>query len=65
MCLYGETPAYLALESGYVVFKFRVRHLRVNLCGCDIRMPQNLAHTLYRHTVVQCQDSEGVAAQVE
>lgn len=37
--LYDETSAYLALESGYVVFKFCVRHFRVNLRGCDIRMP--------------------------
>ena len=63
--LYGETSVYLALESGYVVFKFLVRHLRVNLrCG-DIGMPQNLAHAFYRHTVIESQDSEGVAAQVE
>ena len=56
--LYGETSAYLALESGYVIFKFLVCHLRVNLRGCDIRMPQNLAYAFYWHTVVQCQNSE-------
>ena len=56
--LYGETSANLALESGYVVFKFLVRHFRVNLRGGDIRMSQNLAYALYRHTVVQCQNSE-------
>ena len=56
--LYGEMSAYLALESGYVVFEFLVRHFRVNLRRGDIRMPQNLAYALYRHTVVQCQNSE-------
>ena len=36
--LYGEMSAYLALEIGYVVFKFFVRHFRVNLRGGDIGM---------------------------
>lgn len=36
--LYGETSAYLALKSGYVVFKFRVGHLCVNLRGGYVRM---------------------------
>ena len=52
--LYGEMSAYLALESGYVIFEFLVRHLRINLRGGNICMPQNLAHALYRHTVIQC-----------
>ena len=60
--LYGETSANLALESGYVVFKFRVRHLRVNLRRGDICVSENFAHALYRHTVIESQDSEGVAA---
>lgn len=54
----GETSAYLALKGGYVVFKFSIGHFRVNLRGGYIRMPQNLAHALYRHTVIQCQNSE-------
>ena len=37
--LYGETSAYLALKGGYVVFKFSVGHLRVNLRGGYVRMP--------------------------
>ena len=36
--LYGEMSAYLTLESGYVVFKFLVRHFRANLRGGDIGM---------------------------
>ena len=56
--LYGETSAYLALESGYVVFKFRVRHLCVNLRGGDICVSENLANALYRHTVIESQNSE-------
>lgn len=35
----GETSAYLALKGGYVVFKFSVGHLRVNLRGGYVRMP--------------------------
>ena len=40
-----------ALESGYVVFEFLARHLRVKLRSGDIGIPQNLAHAFYRHTV--------------
>ena len=47
-----------ALESGYVVFEFLACHLRVKLRGGDIGIPQNLAHAFYRHTVIQCQNSE-------
>lgn len=54
-----------ALESGYVVFEFLACHLRVKLRGGDIGIPQNLAHAFYRHTVVQCHDSEAVAAEVK
>lgn len=63
--LYGETLAHFLFKGGNVIVKFCVRHFRINLCGGYLRMPQNLAHAFYRHTVIQCQNSEGVAAYME
>lgn len=35
------------------------------MLNLDVRMSEYLAHAFYRHTVVQCHDSEAVAEAVE
>ena len=50
---YRQMPLDSTFKDRYVMVKFCACHLGVYLCCGDIRVTKNLAHTLYRHIILQ------------
>ena len=46
-------PLDSTFKDRYVMVKLGTRHLGIYLCRGDIRVTKNLAHALYRHSVLQ------------
>ena len=44
-------PLDSTFKNRYVMVKFVTCHLGVYLCCGDVRVTENLAHALYRHTI--------------
>ena len=57
--------ANFAFQHGKILVQLFRGYLGVMLCGGNLRMPQHLAHALYRHTVRNSHHRIRVAAHVE
>ena len=52
-------------QHGKILVQLLRGYLGVMLRGGNFCMPQYFTYAFYRHTVVQCHDSEAVAAEVK